>query len=912
MHGREEERARLRALLEEARAGRAAALVIRGAPGIGKTALLDDLADHLSPPVGASTGDEAAVLRVTGVETEAELPYAALHLLLRPVVDRVGALPEAQRAAVRGALGLSGDDVNRFQVGLGVLTLLADLSGDRPLLCLVDDAQWLDRESADALLFAVRRLHAESVAVVFAARDDGGFAETPGLPELHVTGLPADAAERLLAEHSADLAMGVRDQMLREAEGNPLALLELPRSLTPEQRAGGFAPLTPAFVEPGTLPSRVLRGFRDRIALLPPTARRCLLVTALAGDGDRDAILAAAESAGGTLDDFAILERARLLRSDGSWIILWHPLIRVAAQVDADIKERVDAHRALAEAAGGDRGLLHRAAATTGVDDELAQALDEVGERADARAALSIASSTAERAAALSGSPADRYRRLAFAATTALEAGQLERAEQLARRAGRREDDPASTRRLAGVRALLEFERGVPVAAARILVDEAVPAAAGMAGFRASVVARAAVYAWSGANDTEQHDVLDRLLGAATGPLTGLVAGLAKAAAGRPAEAVAELTAYVDAAEDPRLPVPQRLAAAHAGLLIGDHRRVRDLAVGIIADCYQEGRATLLPQPLGLLAVTQLLLGEPEEALAAREEAVRTAADTGQRHRLSHLTGLTAWAHAVRGEQEPAQAAARQALVVAGQRGWTAGIGWAAHALTLLDLQDGRYDTALDRLNDAAAGSARHSVSVQLHTLPDRVEVATRLGRNADAADATARFTAWAEATGRPWALAVAARCSALLAEDAEPLYHQALTLHAAEDHPFEHGRTRLLFGEWLRRRQRRAEAAAQLTAAREAFGRLAASGWQRRVDDELRAAGYAEHAPAAAEPLATLTPQERQVVRLAAAGLSNRDIAARLFLSPRTVGYHLYKAYPKLGIASRADLANVLNETEH
>jgi len=906
VYGRDEERAALRALADRVRAGQAATLVVRGAPGIGKTALLDDLA-------GETTAAAESVLRVTGVETEAELPYAALHLLLRPVVDRIDALPEAQRAAMHGALGLSAQAVNRFQVGLGVLTLFAELSAGRPLLCLVDDAQWLDRESADALLFAVRRLQAESVGVVFAARDDGGFAETPGLPELHVAGLPAEAAERLLAEHSGDLALGVRDQMVREAEGNPLALLELPRSLTPEQRAGGFAPLTPAFVAVGTLPSRVLRGFRDRIAALPPVARMCLLIAALAADGDREVTLAAAASAGGALDDFALLERARLIRSDDARITLWHPLIRVAAQVGADIKERVEAHRVLADAAGGDRGLLHRAAATTGVDDGLAEALDGVATRAELRGALSIASSTAERAAALSGEPVDRFRRLAYAAATALEAGQLDRAEQLTRRAGRRDDDAASTRRLAGVRALLEFERGVPVTAARILVDEAVPAAAGMPGFLASVVARAAVYAWSGAHGPEQQELFDRLTSVTTGPLTGLVAGLSRAAAGDPAAAIADLRGYVEAADDPATPVPQRLAAAHAGLLLGDHRRVRDLAAGVVADCYQEGRATLLPQPLGLLAVTQLLLGEPGEAAAARDEALRTAADTGQHHRRGHLTGLTAWVHAVHGEDDLAHTAARQALAASEQRHWTAGVGWAVHALTVLDLQHGHYDSAVDRLRTAATGPARHSISLQLHTLPDLVEAATRLGALAEAADATARFTDWAQATGRPWALAVAERCAALLAlgEDADPSFERALELHAADRHPIEHGRTHLLYGEWLRRRQRRAEAAAQLNAAREVFHRLGAIGWQRRADDELRAAGYSGTAPDQSDPLASLTPQERQVVRLAATGMSNRDIAARLFLSPRTVGYHLYKAYPKLGVGSRTELTAMLKQTD-
>jgi DNA-binding CsgD family transcriptional regulator len=896
VYGREAERARLDQLLTRVRDGQAASLVLRGTPGIGKTTLLDHLAN-------GATGVE--LLSVTGVETEADLPYAALHLLLRPVVDRLDALPEAQQAALRGALGLSADSANRFQVGLAVLTLLADLSADRPLLCLVDDAHWLDRESADALLFAVRRLHAEAVGVVFAARDDGGFREAAGLDELHLVALSTEAAERLLAEHSAGLALNVRDQMLREAEGNPLALLELPRALTAQQRAGGFAPLTPAFVEPGTLPSRVLRGFRDRIEALPGRTRMCLLIVALSADGERDAIVAAAQSCGGSLDDFAALERAGLLRTGDTQLSLWHPLVRVAAQVAADIKERVAAHQALATAIGGDRGALHRAAAATGPDDALADELDGVANRAEVRGALSISSSTAERAAALTTEPQQRFRRLAYAAATALEAGQLERAEQLARRAGRRDDAPGPSRQLAGVRALLEFERGLPIASARILVDEAVPATAGMPTYKASVVARAAIYTWSSSAGPEQRDLFAQLAEHSAGPLGDLVQGLRQAAAGDSAAAVPALIRYVSAAAtDPALPFPQRLAAAHAALHTGDHRLIRDLAAGLVADCHREGRMMLLPQPLSLLAIANLLLGAPEQAAAAWEEGMRIAQDTGQHHRSGRLIALAGWMHAVAGDAERARVAADQALAASAGRQRVAAAGWAVHTHTVLDIQQGRYDKALDRLRREESGPAAHSISVQLYTLPDQVEAAARLGRPGDAAAPADRFTAWAEATGQPWALAVAARCAALLAADPEPCYEQALAEHDRGAHPLEHARTHLLYGEWLRRRQRRTAAATQLFAAREMFGRIGAAGWVTRADDELRAAGYAATAAQRADPLATLTPQERQVVRLAATGASNRDIAARLFLSPRTVGYHLYKAFPKLGVGSRADLA--------
>jgi len=894
--GRDAERAQLAALVTRIRNGDAAAVVLRGAPGIGKTTLLDDLAKN---------SEAVTVLRVTGVETEAELPYAALHLLLRPVADQIAALPEAQRSALRGALGLSAESVNRFQVGLGVLTLLAQLSADRPLLCLVDDAQWLDRESAAAILFAVRRLAAERVGVVFAARDGNGFGEAADLDELQVLGLAPQAAEELLARHSTGLALSVRDQLLREAEGNPLALLELPRALTPQQLAGGFGVLTPVFVEPGTLPSRVLRGFRDRIEVLPRRTRKCLLIVALAADSDPDAILAAARACGADVDDVAELERAGLVRVDHARIAPWHPLVRLAAQVAADIKERIEAHLALAAVLGGDRGARHRAAAAIGPDEALATELDGVADRAEARGALSVASSTAERAAALTADPTQRYRRLAYAAATALEAGQSERAEQLARRAGPGAAVVAA-RQLAGVRALLEFERGVPLAAARILLEDAAPAASAMPSYLASVIARAAIYTWSGAAGPEQDQLFARLREHASGPLSALVEGLRCAAAGEPAVAVPAIRGYAIAAGDRATPFPQRLAAGHAALLIGDHRLAHDLATDLVAECYRDGRMMLLPQPLGLLAITHLQLGAPEDAVAACQEALRMARDTGQHHRLGHLQAVSAWLAAVGGDEEGARLAADRAIGAPADQQRAAVVGWAVQTHTMLDLQLGRYESLLARLEHASAGPARHSISIALHTLPDGVEAGARLGRTEQATHAAERFTAWAQASGQAWARAVAARCAALLAADAQPHYREALALHENASHPLEHARTLLLFGEWLRRRQLRAQAAAQLTAARDLFGRLGARGWAARAEDELRAAGYA--APAAAEhddPLAGLTPQERQVVRLAAEGASNRDIAARLFLSPRTVAYHLYKAYPKLGVASRADIPN-------
>ncbi|NUW41272.1 helix-turn-helix transcriptional regulator [Nonomuraea rhodomycinica] len=902
MYGREAERRLLDRLLDRVRDGGAASLVVRGEPGIGKTTLLDHLA-------GAAA--DLRILRVTGVETEAELPYAALHLLLYPVLDRLDALPEAQRAALRAALGVeAATGANRFQVGLAVLGLLAELSAERPVLCLVDDAQWLDRESADALVFAVRRLHAEPVGVVVAARDGDGFRTMPDLDEIHLAGLSRDAAERLLAEQS--LAVNVQDQIIGEARGNPLALVELPRALSPEQRAGAFTPPVLAFAESGTPPSRVLRGFRSEVEALPSAARLCLLAAALAGTADRDVIIGAATACGAGLAALAVAERAGLLRADASGITLRHPLVRVAVQAASDIGEHTAVHRALAEATEGARRVWHLSAAATGADDALAGDLDQVAGQAMDRGAPSVAASAAERAAELTTEPGDRFRRLSYAATAALEAGQLDRAARLTRRAesggpGRPGAMPAADRRLAGVRALIEYERGMPGRAAAILVEEAVPATAADPDNRDSVLVRAAVYTWhAGAG---HGDLFRRLERHAEGSgVAGLVRGLRLVSLGEPAAAVPELARYLGTVDE-TMPFPQRLAAAYAASLTGDHGLVGELAEGLVAECYREGRTTLLPQPLGLLGTAHMLLGRPGEAFASIREGLSVAADSGQEHRRGHLAGVLSWLHAIAGEEERARAMAVEADAASADGRRAAARGWAVHALTELDLQRGRYEAALARLREAGAGRAAHTISVQMHAVPALVEAAVRHGVPGEAGPALARLTAWAEACARPWALAVAARCAALLADDPEPLYRKALADHDRDGHSLEHARTHLLYGEWLRRRLRRAEARGQLTAAHDLFDRLGATGWAARAADELRAAGYAPAVrDGAHDPLAVLTPQELQVVRLAATGASNRDVAARLFLSPRTVAYHLYKAFPKLGITSRAELAPMLN----
>src|SRR5215813_5078836 len=427
------------------RADRAGALVLRGEAGIGKTALLD---------AAEQKAAGARVLRVTGVESEAELPFAALHALLRPALDEMEAL--------RGAFGLAEEAVaDRFLVGLGVLSLIAELAEDRPVLVLADDAQWRDRASGDALVFAARRLHAERAAVLVAARDEPPGASLPGLPELRVGGLDRAAAEQLLA--GAGLVAAVRDQLIAEAGGNPLALIELSRGLSGPQRAGSVTPLALPTASPA---GRVQQAFAARIGGLPQECRRAMLVAALGGMADLAEVSRAVAAAGGSLTDLAAAERAGLVRVTPAGVSFGHPLARAAVLAGSDVAERAAGHRALAGVLDGDRRAWHLAALEDGPDEQVAAELDAAAQRAGRRGSRAAASAAYERAAALSADPAAGGRRLALAAEAAIDAGQLPRAAGLARQAGQLVTDPAATATLARVRAQLEFEAGRPADAA--------------------------------------------------------------------------------------------------------------------------------------------------------------------------------------------------------------------------------------------------------------------------------------------------------------------------------------------------------------------------------------------------------------------------------------------------------------
>ncbi|MFI7638362.1 LuxR C-terminal-related transcriptional regulator [Nonomuraea sp. NPDC049400] len=894
LYGRQAEQSVITELLEN----RSGALVVRGEAGIGKSALLGC----------AAAGAQAQVLRVAGVESEADLPFAALHLLLRPVLDHIEALPRQQAEALRGALGLGGATRgDRFLVGLATLNLLVELSAAGPVLCLVDDAQWLDGESADALLFAARRLHAEPVAVLFAARD-GAF-PARGLPELRLRELDAEAAGKLLAEQAADLPPTVRDQLMTEAGGNPLALIELPRMLTSEQRKGAMAPLPFAAGTAQPVTDRVLMGFRNRVSALPPATRSCLLVAALDHHGGLDVLARAVGRLRASLVDFAEAEREGLVRVGPEGVAFHHPLVRTAVLLACDIAARMAAHRALAETADGDRRAWHLAAVTLQPDEEVAGLLEGLALRALRRGGQTAVSAAYARAAELSADPHRAVRRWTAAAQAAIEAGLWQRAGELVTKARQQ----AETVTLAGpvqaelayVRAKLEVEAGRPLDGVRLL-HEGVEATDDLPA-KLSLLAMAGYYTWASAAHPDQLTLARRTEELSPDGEGAVAVVRTMSHAFRHVLEGDATTTLLSGMSGQGAQIPYELRCLHVfqGIVRDNIAGMLDAATALVEECRAEGRLGRLPQAMVILSIAQLLGGRHPSARATVTAGLALASDVGQPMWRGYLAGIHSWLSAVAGAQEECEALAEQAIRDADHRRWMPGAGWAECARAILDLGLGRYELMLDRVDRSRTGPTRHAF-LWRYSWPDYIEAAVRVGNPQRALDLLNRLADAAEATGRTAPLALLHRSHALLASDDEAgmLYERALALHAEDRQPFDEARTRLVYGEWLRRNKRRAEARAQLQAAMEVFDQLGAAPWSARAAAELRATGAAP--VRRTDTLGELTPQELHVVRLAATGASNREIGAQLFLSPRTVASHLYKAFPKLGVSSRAELARL------
>jgi len=902
--GRPGEREVLDRLLASVRTGQSRVLVLRGEAGIGKTALLGYLLERASG---------CRVARAAGAEPEMELAFAGLHQLCAPFLDRIEHLPAPQRAALETALGLrQGDAPDRFAVGLAVLGLLADAARDRPLVCVVDDAQWLDRASAQALAFVARHLATEPVAVVFAVRPDAGQ-DLAGLAELAVYGLPDGDAQALLESAiTGPLDEQVRDRIVAESRGNPLALLELARAVTPEELAGGIGlPCVTA------MPGPIEEAFRRQLTPLPPATRQLLLVAAAEPAGDPLLVWQAADRLG-VPASAAVPAAAAGLIDFGRHVRFCHPLVRSAVYRAASPPERYGAHRALAEATSPgidpDRRAWHRARAATGLDEDVAACLGESAGRARARGGLAAAAAFHERAAELTPDRARRARRALAAAQAKQQAGAPDAALRLLAMAeagplgelGHAHAELLRARLAAGPGRSGDAPQLLLKAASRLepldagLAREAYRDAfsavltAGRLAIRGGLleVAEAVQAAPRAARTPGDRDLL----------LDGLAQLItAGNAAGTPTLRRA-LKAFRDGgtADEGFSWLPLACGVARD---IWDDESWHTLSARLIEHARQDGALAVLPDALLAGVPIRLLAGELTTAvsMAAEAEAVgrATANPVGPYGRML----IAAWKGQ---ETEAAQATetARREMVTRGEGQWLTAAHWAT---AVLGNGLGRYDEALAA---AEQGSSQYpdEPGLAVLSMAELIEAAARTGRPERAADAIRHLSEATTIAGSDWALGIRARSRALLSdgEPAECLYREAISRLGRTRVRVELARAHLVYGEWLRRQNRRVDARDQLRSAYEMLTAMGIDGFAERACRELLATGEIVRKRTAGTA-SQLTGQETRIARLAGEGKTNPEIGTQLFLSPRTVEYHLHKIFRKLGISSRRELRRAL-----
>jgi DNA-binding CsgD family transcriptional regulator len=904
LRGRDTECGVLDRLLKGVRAGHSQVLVVRGEPGVGKSALLEYV---------VRTASGCRVSRAAGIEYEMELAYAGLHQLCAPMLDLRERLPQPQRDALEAAFGLSSKPPpDRFVVALAVLGLLSESADERPLICVVDDAQWLDQASALTIAFVARRLLAESVGLVFAVRQPSEARELDGLPELLLGGLRASDARALLdSAWPGRLDEAVLNRVVAEARGNPLALLELPRALTPAQLAGGFGlpDVTP-------LANRIEQSFLRRLESLPDDTRRLLLTAAAEPVGDPTLLWRAAGRLGLTADAAGPAETAGLI-DFGAFVRFRHPLVRSAVYQAAPAPDRREVHLALAEAtdpeADPDRRAWHRAHAASGLDEPLADELQRSAVRAQARGGIAAAAAFLERAAELTPDSARRGRRALAAAQAKVESGAPEAAQELLVAAERCPLDELQRARLARLRAQIVFALRRGSDAPPLLLEaaeqlkpldsrsarEAYLEALGAAIFAGRLngrvgprqVAAAARGAPPGRQPPRPTDLL--LDGLATRFTEGYVAGVAPLR-----RALNAFGQDAGGDEDDFMRwfwLPWLVAGD-----LWDDEMWHEVATRAIRLGRESGALIVLPLALGYRAVVHLHAGEFAPASALTEEAdAITEATSNAPAKYSSLL-LAAW----RGVEAEALDDLNWGLENAIARGEGRGIGGFGYATAVLYNGLGRYEAAL-----AGAQSAceHDDLGIFGFSLVELVEAGARSGAREEAAAALGRLEERTVAAGTDWALGVRAWSRALLSDGqaAEHLYREAIERLERSRIAVHLARAHLVYGEWLRRENRRVDAREHLRAAHEMFSHAGAQAFADRAQRELLATGETARARTD-ETRGVLTPQEAQIARLARDGLSNLEIGAQLFISPRTVQYHLRKVFQRLDITSRNQLVRL------
>jgi GMP synthase-like glutamine amidotransferase/DNA-binding CsgD family transcriptional regulator len=900
--GRNNERAQLGRALTVARQGGSSVIVVRGEAGAGKTALLDD---------AVARARELRVVRTRGSESAAEQGFGGLAELCAPLLDWLDHLPAARASALSAAfrLGAGPRSIDRYAVYAGVLDLLTAAAEERPLLAVVDDAHLLDDASAEAIPFIARRLRIDGIALVIATESDDGFRDAE---ELRLRPLePAHALALLATSCGGELALAVTERIVESGQCTPLALLEIARDLTPEQRCAE-APLDEPF------PPSAEWVYLRRIEALPAETRQALLLAALTRDGDQAIVARACAALRLSLRALAPAERAGLVVQDGGRVAFCHELARTAVSYSALTAERRRAHRTLAAAVGGKRGLWHQAHAATGVDDVVADGLDLVAVRASGQAAYAAAAHGLETAARLTSDPDRRAERLLRAAQSAHLAGHVHaalghirvalecvRAEplrtELEHNRGRiaaRSGDAARARDWLTA-AARRCEDDDPVKAAEILADAVLPSLrAGSPAVAVRLARRSMRLAQAGSDRVEL--------------ISNLLLGMALIFAGDYNEGAA----LIDAADarsshdgaDHDRPHPY-LGAALA--LAGRSERAREVLTELIAQARNAGAADLLPYALVRLAGIELDTGRWRVAAAALAEAVELAQETGNNADHGLALGTIAWLEAAQGHVDECRAHANEALDLAGRLGGGSRLDRAAAALGLLELGCGQTERAIvafEEVRDLQQKAGWSDAARTPHRLPDLVEAYALAGRTRDAQATLDVFYAEARRTGRPSALALAARCRALLAPDSEldARFADALAPDLQTTGPFERARTELLYGSRLARVGRSLEATDHLSAALGVFEQLGARPWASRARKQIVAAGGA--APSEQiDRLDRLVPLELEVAVAAGAGAPVEDIAHRLFLGARSARLLKASAMAKLGVESTPELVAAL-----
>lgn len=896
--GRQKECERLATLVEAARGGCGGALVVRGEPGIGKTALLE--------AASATPGFE--VLRCAGVEFEMELAFGALHQLCAPLMDRLGRLPRPQQDALSTIFGLrEGEAPNRFLVGLAVLTLLSEVAGRRPLICVVDDAHWLDHASAQVLGFVAHRIGSEPVALIFACREPDDRQELARLPEVLIGGLgQADARALLASQLHAAVDEGVHERVIAEARGNPLALLELSHSIGPAELSGGFAGSDGRYVLPP-----FERSLQRRLKDLPRPTLRLLLVAAVEPVGDLALLCRAAGLLGVGIEAAAPAQAAGLV-DIGVALRFRHPLVRSAIYRAASPKDRRSAHEALAEAtdpsADPDRRAWHRGQATAGPDAEVADELERCADRAAKRGGLASVAAFLENAAFLTAETSPRNRRALAAAQAKLDAGEPEEALRLLASVKTATLDQAQRAAAETLRARIAFSAKRD--------DDAVAMLLRAAALTAPVDARSAreifLEAFAAVLFAGRFGPAPRLAETAEAARTVLPAPLPA----RPLDLLLDgLTTEVTRGLPVAAPLLRDAIGAYRGREPGcgwmwlacsaamdlwDDEAWRVLADRQVDIARRDGALAFLPVGLSYRALAHIHAGQFSAAAALIDEAYCIAADIGTPALVYVDITLAAW----RGDGERTSTLAKAGVRDATER-------FEGRLLTAVEYAQAVLFNGLGRY-DAALRACRHAweldeLGFQAWIPAEFIEAAARAGRRDLAARALARLRERTGVTDTDWGAGVELRSRALLAtgRQAESLYRSAINRLSQCEALGHLARARLLYGEWLRREGRRREAREHLHAAHEMLSTMGAAAFAERAARELRALGERPRA-GATDTLGSLTPQELQIAQLVATGATSKEVAAKLFLSPRTVDAHLRSIFRKLSITSRRQLRDL------